>query len=231
VEKDAFCRSVLAKNWPNASQYDDITTLAALPYVDIIACGFPCQPVSLAGKRRAQKDARWLWPHVARIVNAVRPKVVVLENVLGLRTAGLRDVLSDLAASRYDAEWEILSAFDVGAPHLRKRIFIVAYADGVKLRSPVFETWAWHTRTPEHRCVNTIGTAADTDRARRLQSARRLAESRGWPKLDSRAVDISTPLDVGLTGKLVASRRALGNAVVPACAFVLGRAIKESVCF
>jgi DNA (cytosine-5)-methyltransferase 1 len=92
-----------------------------------VAGGFPCQPVSVAGKRLAQADHRWLWPEFARAIRALRPRYVLVENVPGLLVRGFGDVLRDLAACGYDAEWDCVSAADVGAPHLRRRVFIIAY--------------------------------------------------------------------------------------------------------
>jgi DNA (cytosine-5)-methyltransferase 1 len=104
----------------------------------ILTAGFPCQPVSSAGKRLAQRDERWLWPEVARIVRGLRPPLVLLENVPGLLARGMGDVLGDLAACGYDAEWQVLSAAAVGAPHLRRRVWILAYPAryGCERRSP-----------------------------------------------------------------------------------------------
>lgn len=130
VEIDHFCRAVLAHHWPDVPRWDDLRTFPPVAGADLICAGFPCQPVSHAGRRRAQADDRWLWPEVARILRVVRPRFVLLENVVGLLTAGFGDVLGDLAALGFDAEWGVLSAADVGAPHLRERIFIVAVADG-----------------------------------------------------------------------------------------------------
>lgn len=93
----------------------------------ILTAGFPCQPVSVAGKRLGQEDERWLWPEVARVVRVVRPRVVLLENVPGLLARGMGDVLGDLAEAGYDAQWSVLRASDWGAPHKRERVFIVAY--------------------------------------------------------------------------------------------------------
>ncbi len=94
---------------------------------EILTAGFPCQPVSVAGKRCAQADDRWLWPEVDRFIRLLRPRVVLLENVPGLLIRGMGDVLRDLAASGYDASWRVLAAADVGAPHRRERVWIVAY--------------------------------------------------------------------------------------------------------
>lgn len=93
----------------------------------ILTAGFPCQPVSLAGKRLAQDDDRWLWPEVARVIRVVRPPVVILENVPGLLSRGMGDVLRDLAACGYDAEWDCIPAASLGAPHIRYRVWIVAH--------------------------------------------------------------------------------------------------------
>ena len=133
VEIDPWCRKVLAKHWPEVPRHDDVRTCAGWwgrrPVPDLIAGGFPCQPVSTAGKRMAQDDPRWLWPAMAGVIRHLRPRYVLVENVRGLSTAGLGDVLGDLAALGFDAEWGVLSACAVGAPHPRERLFIVAHAD------------------------------------------------------------------------------------------------------
>lgn len=95
-------------------------------YVDIITAGYPCQPFSLAGKRKGNQDERHLWPHVYQAIRQLRPRYVVLENVPGHVSLGLRDVLGDLALLRYDAEWTCMRASDVGAAHRRERLFILA---------------------------------------------------------------------------------------------------------
>jgi DNA (cytosine-5)-methyltransferase 1 len=132
VESDAYCRRVLAKHWPAVPRFGDIKEAdpSELAPVDVICGGFPCQPVSLAGKGCAQDDERWLWPEFVRIVRHLRPRYVLVENVPGLLVRGMGDVLGDLARLGYDAEWESLSAASVGAPHLRRRVFLVAYPCG-----------------------------------------------------------------------------------------------------
>lgn len=129
VEIDGFCRAVLRHHWPGVLRLGDIRDVKPgdLPAVDVLAGGFPCQPVSLAGKRLGTDDHRWLWPEFLRVVRFLRPRYVLIENVPGLRVRGLRDVLGDLAQSGYDAEWQSLSAQAFGAPHIRERVFILAY--------------------------------------------------------------------------------------------------------
>ncbi len=134
-EIEDYPRSILAKHWPDAMRFRDVRDIGNRQFdeqgiyhpCDLICGGFPCQPVSLAGKGKAQADERWLWPEFERIVGEFRPKFVVAENVPGLRKRGLVDVLRGLASLGYDAEWIRLSAAAVGAPHLRERLFIVAY--------------------------------------------------------------------------------------------------------
>ena len=131
VERDPWCRGVLAHHWPNAKQYDDVCSVGAeLERVDIIAGGFPCQDVSVAGKRAGLEGARsGLWWEYARIVRVLRPRFVFVENVAGLLTLGLDTVLASLAALGYDAEWGVFRAEHAGAPHRRERVFVLAVAD------------------------------------------------------------------------------------------------------
>ena len=102
--------------------------------VDVVSAGFPCQPFSVSGNQLGEDDARNGWPDTIDIIRLVRPKFVFLENVPGIISSGyLSVVLSDLAESGYDARWRILSAAELGAPHLRKRWWCVAYAKGERL--------------------------------------------------------------------------------------------------
>lgn len=132
VELDPFARRVLARHWPGVPRHDDVRTALdwwhseTRPVVDIVAGGYPCQPESTAGRRRGTEDARWLWPEFACIVDSLRPTYVLGENVIGHRTRGLRFVLADLAELGYAARAGIISAAEVGAPHIRKRIFVLA---------------------------------------------------------------------------------------------------------
>lgn len=149
VEQDEFCRSVLAKHWPDAERFDDVRTVGAhcLAPVDLICGGFPCQDLSYAGKGAGLAGARsGLWSEYRRIVGELRPRFVVVENVAALLARGLGDVLGDLAALGYDAEWHCLRASDVGAPHRRDRLFIVAYTERVRELQPKGrepDEWRW----------------------------------------------------------------------------------------
>jgi DNA (cytosine-5)-methyltransferase 1 len=140
VEIDPFCRRVLEKHFPEAKRYKDVRTVGAadLERVDVLCGGFPCQPHSVAGRRRGAEDERDLWPAFARLVRELEPRWVVAENVPGLLSndAGrfFGGVLRDLAESGYDAEWDCLPASAFGAPHRRDRVWLVAYTGREQLR-------------------------------------------------------------------------------------------------
>ena len=98
----------------------------------VVTAGFPCQPFSVAGRFEAQDDSRNLWPDTIRVIREIRPRWCLLENVPGLLSGShgyFGQILQDLAESGYDARWKVLSAAEVGAPHKRDRLWIVAHAD------------------------------------------------------------------------------------------------------
>ncbi len=98
--------------------------------VDVITAGFPCQPFSVAGKRKGAQDERNLWPETWDTIRIIRPRFAFLENVSGLLASGyMPQIFSDLAEIGYDARWFVLGADDIGANHRRKRLWIVAYSD------------------------------------------------------------------------------------------------------
>jgi DNA (cytosine-5)-methyltransferase 1 len=204
VEIDPWCRRVLAKHWPEVPRHDDVRTAAGWwggrPAPDLVCGGFPCQPVSYAGQRGAQDDPRWLWPAMAAVVRDLRPRFVLVENVIGLSTAGLGDVLGDLAALGFDAEWGVLSACAVGAPHARERLFVVANARyGAEPERPRPSRRPAGQRAPE----------------------RPVPESAAWwvaePPLDRVAHGVPSRVD-----------RGLGNAVVPQVAQHIGELIMRA---
>jgi DNA (cytosine-5)-methyltransferase 1 len=137
VEIDVSCQRVLAKHWPDVKRYEDVRDCGKenLEPVDLICGGFPCQDVSLAGKRAGLEGKRsTLWSEFSRIICELEPRWVVIENVFGLFSSDngrfFGNILGDLAESGYDAEWEVLPASAFGAPHRRERVFIVAYTRG-----------------------------------------------------------------------------------------------------
>jgi DNA (cytosine-5)-methyltransferase 1 len=127
-EIEAAPSRVLEAHWPGVPNLRDLTEVdwGSVEPVDIVTAGYPCQPFSHAGKRKGTDDERHLWPYVAAAIRGIRPRIVVLENVAGHRSLGFDTVQADLAALRYDVRWASVRAADVGAPHGRERVFIVA---------------------------------------------------------------------------------------------------------
>jgi DNA (cytosine-5)-methyltransferase 1 len=132
-EINPFCQKILKKHWPSVPIFSDITTihkedLKALPRIDVIAGGFPCQDISVAGKRKGITAKRsGLWQEYKRLINEIRPKYAIIENVANLRSQGLIAVLQDLWEIGYNAEWHCIPASAFGAPHRRDRIWIIAH--------------------------------------------------------------------------------------------------------
>ncbi|OBA07855.1 hypothetical protein A9P44_00440 [Paenibacillus polymyxa] len=152
-EREPFPQAVLRKHWPDVPIYDDVCTLTADRLredgilgdnrtIDIISGGYPCQPFSVAGDRKGTEDDRHLWPEVFRLIQEIKPRWFVGENVAGHVTLGLDIVLTDLESIGYEWETIVLPALSVGAPHRRDRVFIVAHSYG--------ERWEKHY-TPTSR--------------------------------------------------------------------------------
>ena len=135
-ENDAYASAVLRKHWPDVPNLKDITKVDwdGIDRPDVLGGGFPCQDISIAGKGKGIKEGTrsGLWIEYAKAVRILQPRYVLIENVPMLADRGLNIVLGDLASMGYDAEWGIVSASAVGAPHTRKRLFILAYVGGVR---------------------------------------------------------------------------------------------------
>ena len=136
VEKDPYCQSVIRKNFPDIPIHDDIKTFKAKPgQFDVFTIGFPCQDLSVAGKQRGinDKTRSGLFYESIRLLREVRPRFALFENVRNLlsheKGQTFQEVLFQIAKAGYDAEWSVISARDLGACHLRERIWIVAYTN------------------------------------------------------------------------------------------------------
>jgi len=122
-------------NKPNLGDIKQITWDELDP-IDILTAGYPCQPFSHAGYRKGIDDERHIWPYIITAISILRPSIVILENVRGHLSLGFTSVLADLAKNGYDARWQIVRASDVGAPHQRARLFIIAYPSSEGLQRP-----------------------------------------------------------------------------------------------
>ena len=140
VERDAYAAHILAQRMEDeamepapvwAGNLEDFPAQGFSGLVDIVSAGFSCQPWSCAGAQKGTEDERWIWPAIVELLRVVGPRMVWLENVPGLISGGgLEYVLSDLASLGFNAEWDCVRASDVGASHRRRRVFILAVADG-----------------------------------------------------------------------------------------------------
>jgi DNA (cytosine-5)-methyltransferase 1 len=213
--------------------WDDVCTFDGHPWrgvVDVVSGGFPCQDISAAGTGAGLDGARsGLWVEMARIISEVRPTFCFVENSPVLTSRGLGRVLGDLAGMGYDAEWGVLGAADVGAPHQRDRIWIVAYTAGLDCN-------AWRTESAGQQrqtwAANGGDDVADSTSARldigtREEGRPLWNETRG-PQSERRGGGLNGTTNwsiepaVGRVAHGVAHRvdrlRAIGNGQVPQCA-------------
>jgi DNA (cytosine-5)-methyltransferase 1 len=223
-EIDPFCRRVLAKHWPDVPCFEDVTTLRgeSVGPVDVICGGFPCQDISLAGRGEGLEGQRsGLWAQIARLVREIRPRFLLVENVSALLGRGMDRVLGDLAESGYDAEWECLAAYNVGAPHIRDRVWIVAYPRSEQHEGASSEIgWASTQGLP----------STDTRVGRYWLSSRKVRAGRYGPiHGDGWAIEPYVDRVANGVPQRVDRLRALGNAVVPQIPELIGNAILQSL--
>ena len=198
-EWEEFPRKVLKHHFPNAEQYEDIKDFNATAYsgrLDILSGGFPCQPFSVAGKRKGSEDERHLWPEMLRVIGECKPRWVVGENVRGLVnwSDGLvfETCCTDLEALGYSVQSFIIPACATGAPHRRDRVWIVAHSDNFGTRSRLGEVQSKDGEIPERdnyaqpcntnsrnapdpdgsRCKRSISTRVDGKQMRKIRQDR-----------------------------------------------------------
>lgn len=149
VERETFAAAALVARMEDASLdqavvWDDVGTFDGRSWrgaVDIVTAGYPCQPFSVAGKRQGAADPRHLWPHVARIIGEVEPPFVFLENVAHHLRLGFPEVAAGLVGMGYRLAAGLFTAAEVGAPHKRERLFILAIREGDELADPARLLW------------------------------------------------------------------------------------------
>lgn len=220
VERDAYCAAVLAQRQNDGILapfpiWSDVETFNGKPWrgcVDVVSGGFPCTDISCAGKGAGIDGAEsGLWREMARIVGEVRPQYVFVENSPLLVHRGLARVLSDLASMGYDAKWCCVSAADVGAPHIRNRIWILGHTDQywestLSVNAEVAGVQKNASNTSSIRCREQRKSNSSIGKAQGPKS--------GWP----------VEPDVGRVAHGVSCRvdriRALGNGQVPVAAAV-----------
>ena len=198
-ETKAFCdiekypRQVLQKHWPHVKQYEDIKELNyerlkadGIDSIDIITGGYPCQPFSVAGRKKGEEDPRHLWPEYFRLVKELRPTWVIGENVSGHIKLGLDTVIKDLESEDYSVRPFSISASSIGANHQRERIWIVAYSErngllaAEKQRS--FEKTISNQSKGKNDTLNVKRTSSVSETSSDVENSRRSQ----WPRAEQR---------------------------------------------
>lgn len=250
VEIDPFCQKVLKKHFPKVPCHDDIKTFTAYPgQYDVITGGFPCQDISVAGRREGITDQSrsGLFYELIRIIRLVRPKFVVMENVAAILNNGLDIVLGELSEAGYDAEWSIISASSLGAAHRRSRWWCVAYTNDYGSSSSSINEINDQTDSSSQERQNQVSESSrgsESSDSRIIQSSTeftnsnseglqreifRKMESGIWSAKHTRRLDpnwrsyVSKPIlprgSHGLSNR-VDRTKALGNSIVPAVAAI-----------
>ena len=232
-------------NKPNLGDIKQIDWASVEP-IDILTAGYPCQPFSNAGQRKGTDDERHIWPHIIKAISILRPKFIILENVRGHLSLGFKEVLSDLAQNGYDAKWRIVRASDIGAPHQRARLFIIAYSDGEGLQGSRWQERGFGSEFATDTNSDACQKSRRTDREvsamdRGLQSRQDIGQARSkhrfsrsmereaipnaldQGKLNAKFVEYIMGLPGGWVTDLDLSRsqqlKILGNGVVPQQAY------------
>ena len=251
VEIDPFCQKVLKKHFPKVPCHDDIKTFTAYPgQYDVITGGFPCQDISVAGRREGitNQSRSGLFYELIRVIRLVRPKFVVMENVAAILNNGLDIVLGELSEAGYDAEWAIISASSLGAAHRRSRWWCVAYTNNYgsspssineindetdsssqKGQNQVSQS-SGSSKSSDNRVIRSFeGNVTDSNSEGLQRKILSKMESGIWSAKHTRRLDpnwrsyVSKPiLPRGSYGlsNRVDRTRALGNSIVPAVAAI-----------
>ena len=265
AESDPYCRYILANHWPEARRYKDVREVdRTAEEVDLICGGFPCQDLSVAnrGGRGLEGDKSGLWCEYARIIDELRPAIVVIENVPGLVRRGLDVIVHHLDRCGYSVEASRIRAEDVGAPHRRERLFVLGYSHRARqlqpgvadlgrrpgdpdqtMADPLCDRLARRSqapaadrvttrRRPESRVGrNAHGLQPGLDRPGRKQRSNQIIHHR-WPLGQGAAQHDHEPQRT-IPARSMRGRgsriRALGNAVVPQVAYVVGMRIRQQL--
>jgi DNA (cytosine-5)-methyltransferase 1 len=238
VEKDDDCRRILATHWPDATRHDDVCNFRGEPdQCDLLCGGFPCQDVSIAGKGAGLAgDRSGLWFEFSRLIREIRPRVVIVENVAAIRhpQRGGAEVLGCLAESGYDAVWFSLRASDVGAPHQRERVFFVGWQTQEHLANAHVSRLEGHRDSALRACAQHArsrgvrGGCAEPLLGGDAHGLPARLDAHAFPARPHEAQHAHEPPRVTTEKEGRAMRlKALGNAVVPQCGYVVGCVVAE----
>ena len=246
-----YCQKVLNKHWPHVPIFSDIKELnyetlraKGINNIDIITGGYPCQPFSVAGRKKGEQDPRHLWPEYFRLVKELRPTWVIGENVSGHIKQGLDTVLENLESEGYSTRTFSISASSIGANHKRERVWILAHSgrslrEGSKLgRENENEIRKENANQFERSSSTSQSNVANSERERLQRSEQYETHTREtstqFPtaeQIEATGLHWAIEPDVGRVAHGIPNRvdrlKALGNSIVPQIPFLIGLTIRK----
>jgi len=246
-----YCQKVLNKHWPHVPIFSDIKELnyetlraKGINNIDIITGGYPCQPFSVAGRKKGEQDPRHLWPEYFRLVKELRPTWVIGENVSGHIKQGLDTVLENLESEGYSTRTFSISASSIGANHKRERVWILAHSgrslrEGTELgRENENEIGKENANQFERSSSTSQSNVADSERERLQRSEQYETHTREtstqFPtaeQIEATGLHWAIEPDVGRVAHGIPNRmdrlKSLGNSLVPQIPFLIANCIKQ----
>jgi DNA (cytosine-5)-methyltransferase 1 len=250
-EREPFCQKILNKHWPYVPIFDDVCTLSKktleergvdVGAIELISGGFPCQPYSIAGKRKGTTDDRDLWPEMFRIIGEIRPRWVVGENVANFVNMELDRTLLDLESIGYQTKSFVIPACSVDAKHQRNRVFVVAYSRcELRERGGVERENGMETGKQDadffKRSSKVVSDSSSIGLQRQRELIKPINSTENRKRKTGESFDVCKPSkwpaepDVGRVAHGIPNRvdrlRGLGNAVVPQQIYPIFKAIME----
>ena len=246
-----YCQKVLNKHWPHVPIFSDIKELnyetlraKGINNIDIITGGYPCQPFSVAGRKKGEQDPRHLWPEYFRLVKELRPTWVIGENVSGHIKQGLDTVLENLESEGYSTRTFSISASSIGANHKRERVWILAHSgrslrEGTELgRENENEIGKENANQFERSSSTSQSNVANSERERLQRSEQYETHTREtstqFPtaeQIEATGLHWAIEPDVGRVAHGIPNRmdrlKSLGNSLVPQIPFLIANCIKQ----
>jgi len=218
VEKDKFCQKVLNKNFKNIPIEEDIRNVKGSNYAaDIITGGFPCQPFSVAGKRRGTEDDRYLWDETIRVIKECKPRWFIGENVEGIINISegkvLQQIQKDLEAEGFEVQCVVIPASGIGAWHQRKRVWII----GCNVSNT----------NSERLQRRSISTNMET-KQRQISSENSIKEQQTWWQTQSKLCGVPNGVSYELDKDRTNRIKSLGNSICPQVIYEIGKAIYKA---
>jgi len=247
VEKDKFCQKVLNKNFKNIPIEEDIRNVKGQRYTaDIISGGFPCQPFSVAGKRRGTDDDRYLWDETIRVVRECKPKWFVGENVEGLINISngevLQQIQKDLEKENFQVQCLIIPASGIGAWHQRKRVWIIGCNlsntnsrlsigenEEVQARRNTIDSSSKDVSNTNSKGLQRRSISTNMEEKQRsITSKNSFKKQQTWWQTQSELCGVPNGISYELDKDRSNRIKALGNSIVPQIAYEIGKAIVDA---